>query len=726
MKQFFFSALALVFTTAAAAQAVLPTSWGFDNVTLPTGWTTTGTAYYTGSGNPAPAIKFDSSDDYLTIYVASNPGALTYDIAGNSFTGGTFTVEESVDGTTWTTLHTFTGTIPGSGTYGSVTDVPQSASRYIRFYYTNKATGNVGVDNVSIAVGAATPEQEINVQYASSSVPTGNDVWFNSPVSTPLTMNFTIENLGTGSALNISNATITGPAAADYTGITFPSTVAAASNGTLSFTFTPSVAGSRDAVLSIMSNDTDEATYTINLNGIGGNYSTEPAAQATNMTLTAPRTFRVMGSFVGASGVDGYVVLIKEGSAITGVPADGTPLMRGDIVGDARVVSSGPSASFVPHNMLAGKTYYFAVYTYNGQDQYINYLTTAPLTGNVTTPATMLGATYYDGISTSSATFVDDLHDVINPHTEKYYSDYGTIMINNFAARDTTDGRKVVTCIYSRLNQIYTEPFDFTTYDFSREHTFCYSWMPSNGDTEAPEYNDYHHLFPTNQTHVNAVRSNYPYGKVVNVLSTYGDDKFGTDANGNKVFEPSDQQKGASARAMMYMTVCYKGTEPSGATNDWSLPEVISVVIPYGQDQAILKQWSMDFPPTAYEMTRNDYIDSMQHNRNPFIDHPEWICYVNFNDLTYNASGCNLGMDELLANAFVVFPNPAKDVLNIHVDGATILSYELVDLAGRVVAKGAVDNEIVTKVNLNGLKAGSYIVKAETKYGTAQKTVVID
>jgi hypothetical protein len=29
-------------------------------------------------------------------------------------------------------------------------------------------------------------------------------------------------------------------------------------------------------------------------------------------------------------------------------------------------------------------------------------------------------------------------------------------------------------------------------------------------------------------------------------------------------------------------------------------------------------------PPDAFEKHRNDVIESIQGNRNPFIDHPEW------------------------------------------------------------------------------------------------------
>ena len=115
--------LAVLICFSGISQAILPTSWNFATTTLPNGWTESdAVGYYTASGNPAPAKKFDSTGDNLVIYIGSNPGNLTYDLTGNSFSGGTFTVEESELGSVWTPLHVHTA--PPAGTYSTYTDVP--------------------------------------------------------------------------------------------------------------------------------------------------------------------------------------------------------------------------------------------------------------------------------------------------------------------------------------------------------------------------------------------------------------------------------------------------------------------------------------------------------------------------------------------------------------------------------------------------------------------------
>lgn len=713
MKRFIYaSILVLLVSFTGFSQAILPTSWSFTTTTLPTGWTENEAVFYTASGNTPPAKKFDSTGDNLVIHFASNPGNLTYYLAGNSFTGGTFTVEESEFGTTWTALHTFTA--PPAGTYTQFTDVPLSTSRYIRFIYTNKSAGNIGLDDVNIAAGAATPAQEINVKQGATTILSGGTYTMTSAVSTMTPTTFTVENLGTANTLNITSATISGTNAADFSVASSPSTVAANSTDNLVVNFTPAAAGTRTAVLTIASNDADEASYVINLNGIGGSLATEPSAQATNLSLTNVKTYRLSGSFTPSSSASGYLVLRKKGSAITGVPVDGTAYQRGDIVGDAQVVYSSNATSFVPNNIVASTGYYFAVYAYNGFGSNINYLTTSPLTANVTTPATMMPANYYNGINTGSTSFVADLHNLTNPHNMQFYSNYGNYMVKGFAARDTTLDRRVITCVYSGENKIYIEPFDFTATGYSREHTYCHSWMPTNPATQLPEYNDYHHLFPTNQDEVNALRSNYPLGEVVTVQQAYLGCKFGQDANGNTVFEPRDEHKGDAARAMMYETICY--TTVSG--NTWALPAE--------QNQAILKQWHFNDLPDSWEISRNDYVDSLQNNRNPFVDSVDFVCYVNFSNMTYEPNGCQASIEELLNTNFIVYPNPAKDVLNLHVDATTISSYEIVDVQGRVVLSSNVSDLVLVKLNIASLNAGTYIVKALTPYGIATRSIVIE
>ena len=109
---------------------------------LPTGLTATGLGTYSQS----PAMKFDGTGDNLILKLNQAPVSLSYDIKGNSFSGGTFTVQTSANGTNYDDLATYT-------TLGddvqSITHVDLDANvRYIKWIYTYKKTGNVALGNI--------------------------------------------------------------------------------------------------------------------------------------------------------------------------------------------------------------------------------------------------------------------------------------------------------------------------------------------------------------------------------------------------------------------------------------------------------------------------------------------------------------------------------------------------------------------------------------------------
>ncbi|MES2762193.1 MAG: endonuclease [Bacteroidota bacterium] len=733
------------------AQTTLPTSWNFATTTLPTGWSevnvnTVTPPYYSGSGSPAPAYKLDATGDMLSVFFNSAPSTVSYSLTGNSFSGGTFLVQESSNGTVWTTVHSFTS--PPAGTYTGFTDNLLSTSRYVRFNYSTKVSGNIGLDNVNIAAAGATPVQEINVKQGTTTIVNGGSYIASSPVSTTLPINFSIENLGTSNTLNISAVNITGANASEFVVGTSPSTVAAISSGNLVINFTPASAGTKTVIVSIVNDDSDENPYVINLTGIGGSYATEPTAQPSNLVFSNIKSYRIIANYLAAIGnPDGYLILKKEGSAITDVPVDGTAYKRGDMIGSSIVVNANSATSFSPKNVVSNKTYYFAVFAYNGPGVYRNYLTSvAPLTGSVTSSyKTMITPTYYNGVSYTASTFVTDLHNKINPHIAQFYSNYGPLMVTPFIARDTTNDRRVITCVYSGENKIYNDPWDWTTNNFSREHTYCDSWMPNFPNNDPlPEYNDFHHLFPTNQNDANAIRSNFPLDEVVGTpIYTYLGCKKGLAAiTTHTVFEPRDSHKGDAARALMYQTICYTGV----GGNLFALPGNIKVgasFLGYGQDQNILKKWHFQDPPDAYEMTRNDYIDSLQHNRNPFIDSVHYACYIDFSNMTYIANptyttGVNapcyvaVGIKENVATHFeyVLAPNPTNSEFYLMIDAkvAEKFNLDIIDVTGRNVYSRDVDvvngfNNVI--VNDLKLHAGIYFVNLHYKNEKITRKLVI-
>lgn len=709
------------------AQATLPTSCDFSGSQLPSvGWTTSLADYYTASGKPAPAMKFASTGRNLIINVASSPGTMTFDIAGNSLNASSeFEVQESVDGSAYTTVANYNKANLGADqAYENRSVTLNSTTRFIKFIYVNKGAGNIGLDNVVVNAASVT-HQELTVQVNNATIANNSNHSVSSNVGVATLLPFKIKNTGSSDPLSVSAITISGANASDFalaTTPTYPLSIAGSSEENIGINFTPTATGTRTAKITITSNDLDFPTFTFDLTGYGGGLATEPAAQPTNLIFSNVKTYRIVANFTASANTDGYLVLRKQGSAITEVPVDGTTYSAGDMIGGAKVVKSSASTTFTPNDILANSNYYFAVFAYNGVGAGINYNTTSPLTGNQQTPATMVSATEYDAIVTTSPTLLSDLHGLVAPHFQNFYSDYATKMVDKFQGRDTTNGKKAVTCAYTGNIYMYDYPFNFTAAGMSREHTFANSWFPTQNNN-ANFYSDYHNLFLVNQNDANAIRSNYPLGVVVSdTIQAHGNSYYGKNANGQWVYEPRDEQKGTAARAMFYMMTRY--TE-NGTT--WKLPANISASIPYGQDQAVLKQWNTQFPPTKFEITRNDYIDSLQNNRNPFIDHPEYACFIDFTNMTHNIVGCELNVTpEQLLQAFIVYPNPAKETVTIAVDGTQLIEYRIFDVKGQLVQKEFLNDVLAKEINVSTLDKGIYIITATTEQGDVSRKVVIE
>jgi hypothetical protein len=731
MKLIKLLALALL-PFAAGAQAPVPTTWDFAG-NPPQGWSQNGTATYSSGALVvvAPSCKLDGTADYVQVFLADAPGYVKWFIGGATANGnpwsGTFSVQESVNGSAWTDLKVYTNNLTVSGGLVADSALANSASRYVRFYFTNKVSGsNVALDDVSVRVAPPSPVQEINVKYNGTSYPSGSTVYLSAPVSTPTAFTFDVENLGTVNALNLtSSPTFFGSNNADFAVDNFLSVINANSSGTINFTFTPGATGTRLAQLSIGNDDANENPYILNVYGIGGQYASEPTAQASNLTFPINKTYRVKGQFSSANPpVDGgYLVLRKDVNAITEAPVDGQTYVKGDYIGGAQVVSVGQATSFVPSYIIASTDYYFAVFAYNGAGVYTNYAQTSPLSGMVTTPGSNPGS-YYNDIDPNNANFPTALGALINPHQFTFYGNYDETMVNTFQARDTTGGQRVITCAYTGNQYVYAPPFTWDIY--SREHTFCHAWMGSfpADNPEKPEYNDQHNLYPVIFAQANQPRSDNPLGVVDSVLAQFEDGKIGYDTQLNLVYEPRDAHKGRAARALFYMPTCYDGINGQA----WGLPQP--------QNELILKQWHFQFPPDNFDKARNEYIDSLQENRNPFIDNPNWVCYINFHTMDYISSPtipCNtVATAETPATQFEinVFPVPTTDHINVRVVAEKNEDVEMLvtDMTGRVIYSRKVD---MTKgpnlydINLGAFDAGMYNLTIRTNATLTSRRLVV-
>ena len=157
---------------------------------------------------------------------------------------------------------------------------------------------------------------------------------------------------------------------------------------------------------------------------------------------------------------------------------------------------------------------------------------------------------------------------------------------------------------------------------YNREHVIPQSFFGK----KAPMVSDVHHIRPTDGK-VNGMRSNYPFGKVNNpsYLSKNGS-KTGPSASTGytgTVFEPIDEFKGDIARMVFYFVTRYEsrltGFSSGGMLGGSTYPGLQE------WEKDVLMTWAAQDPVSPAEVVRNNASYVFQGNRNPFIDHPEWI-----------------------------------------------------------------------------------------------------
>ena len=375
-------------------------------------------------------------------------------------------------------------------------------------------------------------------------------------------------------------------------------------------------------------------------------FSQIPSNNPTAYTLQEVTAYSIKVSFSRVDFTHSYLVLVSENEMVNASPENGKSYLRGDRVGNAKVVQCSLDTILQPRAIRANTTYNFVVYACYEVKGELKYVLKKPLKIQVTTSG-LSQLEYYESISITAPNFIYTLSNILAEHIVIPYVSYKNTVLAMLEFQDTIEGKTFVQCVYSGERKIVEMPFDWTKAGYSREHTFAHSWMPSHpaDNPPLPEFSDLHNLYPTNLEKANTVRNNFPLGEVTGkVLYTYLEGKLGYDGP-QIVYEPRDAHKGNAARAMMYMSIAY-----NNQNNNWNFPSI--------QSQEIIKKWHFQDPPDNYEIARQEYIYFLQGNRNPFIDHPEYACYIDFSKLVKMKAMCNNSISENeIANVSIQYNN---------------------------------------------------------------------
>nr|WP_315169920.1 endonuclease [uncultured Flavobacterium sp.] len=239
---------------------------------------------------------------------------------------------------------------------------------------------------------------------------------------------------------------------------------------------------------------------------------------------------------------------------------------------------------------------------------------------------------YYSTATGTGYTLKTQLYNIIKGHTDNGYAGLYTTYQNSdvdlFYENDGT-----ILDMYSEKPSS-TDPYNYSAGSTQRCGTYsvegdCYNRehiIPqSTFNSAAPMVSDAHFITPTDGK-VNGQRSNYPHGNVATATWTsLNGGKLGSSGvsgYSGTVFEPINEFKGDIARMYFYFATRYENTVAGYpfAMFDGSSNKVFTT--------AFLNQllaWHNQDPVSAREIARNNAIYARQNNRNPYIDHPEYV-----------------------------------------------------------------------------------------------------
>ena len=267
---------------------------------IPSGSTTISNTIGTDFGNSAG----------VRTYTIQNTGstALTISSVSSNLTDFTVSVTPSTiaAGSTGTLTVNFNPTTSGTRT-ATITIANNDADES---NYTFRVSGNPADKEINVIGNGTTISSGTTVistarftDFGSQDINTGS-----------LTNNFVIQNTGN---LNLTISSVTSNNPGDFTVSVASNTIVGGSSTTLSVTFNPSTAGTRDAIITINNNDSNEGTYTFAVRGIGTEQeiNVQGGAGPSNITNGSTTISNTLGTNFGSASATRTFVVQNTGTS---------------------------------------------------------------------------------------------------------------------------------------------------------------------------------------------------------------------------------------------------------------------------------------------------------------------------------------------------------------------------------------------------------------------------
>ncbi|MDE6660625.1 MAG: endonuclease, partial [Anaeroplasmataceae bacterium] len=326
-------------------------------------------------------------------------------------------------------------------------------------------------------------------------------------------------------------------------------------------------------------------------------------------------------------------------------------------------------------------------------------------------------ATYYQNVDTSLSgeDFRRNLSAVISEGYERHAYSGGSSDVAAILRESDADpsGNGNVICIYSGLSMPSSQTGG--EYEWDKEHVWAKSHgFPKESGDMKEAYSDAHNLRPALAS-INRSRSNKDHGIVTNPTNSF----VGGSKTNETTFEPRDEVKGDVARIMFYMATRYGfGAQLNLALVDDATTSAEDYNGRFGNLQTLI-EWHYADPVSESEIYRNNVVYKYQKNRNPYIDHPEYVA------LAYPSDQGDLTVDEEKVAAVKQTINSLPEVITLEDEDAVLAAKALYD-GLNALEKKEVDNYSVLKdalATLKALQGPTYTYSFESKvFSSATET----
>jgi endonuclease I len=294
---------------------------------------------------------------------------------------------------------------------------------------------------------------------------------------------------------------------------------------------------------------------------------------------------------------------------------------------------------------------------------------------------------------------------IINTHyTQLSYSDLWNVLQQTDEC--PTDNTKVLLiygwengqdndCHNDRMRDKNDNGGSASNCEWNREHVYPRSLgTPDLGSTGAGS--DAHHVRPSDVS-MNSWRGNKKFAG--------GSGNAGT-VNSN-FWYPGDEWKGDVARIIMYLYLRY-GSQ--------CLPSNVGTGASVASDPDMLQlflQWNADDPPSAVEDQRNNLLETIQGNRNPFIDNPYLATVIWGGPVAQDRWNMSVS-NETLAGNVIIHPNPATEKVEIRYENGKA-DFKLISIDGKIIRETLDDYQ--TEWNIEALPDEIYFIFVKTRSG---------